>query len=95
MILIRKYKGETHRVEVINVGAYRYNGETYPTQTRISWKIAPYKISGNTFFGLPVKNASKERATGCSQQSVRFRFHAEASTFAAIIACARNLIRYR
>lgn len=58
MILIRKYKGETHRVEVINVGAYRYNGETYPTLTHISWKIAPYQISGNTFFGLPVKKRS-------------------------------------
>lgn len=58
MILIRKYKGEIHRVEVINVGAYRYNGETYPTLTHISWKIAPYQISGNTFFGLPVKKRS-------------------------------------
>ena len=68
MVLIRKYKGETHRVEVINVGAYRNNGETYPPQTRISWKIAPYKISGNTFFGLPVKNTSKERTTDRSRE---------------------------
>ena len=81
MVLIRKYKGETHRVEVINVGAYHNNGETYPTLTRISWKIAPYKISGNTFFGLPVKNASKERTTGRSQQSERFLFDQKISVY--------------
>ena len=53
--LLRKYNKEEHQVYVERDGTYSYRGVTYPTLTHISWIICPYKISGNTFFGLPVK----------------------------------------
>lgn len=53
--LIRNYKGEVVEVFVKDKGQYEWNGEIYPTLTHISWKVAGYQISGNTFFGLPIK----------------------------------------
>ena len=54
-LLIRNYKGEAVEVFVVAKGQYEWNGEVYPTLTHISWKVAGYQISGNTFFGLPIK----------------------------------------
>ena len=54
-LLIRNYKGEVVEVFVVAKGQYEWNGEVYPTLTHISWKVAGYQISGNTFFGLPIK----------------------------------------
>ena len=54
-LLIRNYKGEAVEVLVVAKGQYEWNGEVYPTLTHISWKVAGYQISGNTFFGLPIK----------------------------------------
>lgn len=56
--LIRIYKRRMIEVEVTENG-YKWNGETYPTLTHISWKAAGYQISGNTFFGLPSKPRNK------------------------------------
>ena len=53
--LIRNYKNEVVEVFVKAKGQYKWNGEVYPTLTHISWKVAGYQISGNTFFGLPIK----------------------------------------
>lgn len=53
--LIRNYKNEVVEVFVKAKGQYEWNGEVYPTLTHISWKVAGYQISGNTFFGLPIK----------------------------------------
>lgn len=52
--LVRAYQGSTIEVLVEESG-FTYNGKTYPTLTHISWLLTPYKASGNTFFGLPVK----------------------------------------
>ena len=54
-LLRRNYKGEVVEVFVVAKGQYEWNGEVYPTLTHISWKVAGYQISGNTFFGLPIK----------------------------------------
>lgn len=53
--LIRIYKKEIVDVLVKAAGQYEWEGEVYPTLTHISWKVAGYQISGNAFFGLPVK----------------------------------------
>ena len=58
-LLIRNYKGEVVEVFVVAKGQYEWNGEVYPTLTHISWKVAGYQISGNTFFGLPSKPRNK------------------------------------
>lgn len=52
--LVRAYQGSTIEVLVEKSG-FTYNGTWYPTLTHISWLVTPYKASGNTFFGLPVK----------------------------------------
>ena len=54
-LLMRNYKGNVVEVFVVAKGQYEWNGEVYPTLTHISWKVAGYQISGNTFFGLPIK----------------------------------------
>lgn len=57
--LVRKYKDDLVEVVVRAVGQYEWNGQVYPTLTHISWKAAGYQISGNAFFGLPVKRRCK------------------------------------
>lgn len=57
--LVRKYKKDLVEVVVRDVGQYEWNGQVYPTLTHISWKAAGYQISGNAFFGLPVKHRCK------------------------------------
>lgn len=52
--LVRAYQGSTIEVLVEKSG-FTYNGTWYPTLTHISWLVTPYKASGNTFFGLPVR----------------------------------------
>lgn len=57
--LIRKYKTSLVEVVVKAPGQYEWNGQVYPTLTHISWKVTGYQISGNAFFGLPVKHRCK------------------------------------
>lgn len=57
MKLVRAYQGKTIEV-VVEESGFTYEGITYPTLTHVSWKVTPYRASGNTFFGLPVKHRS-------------------------------------
>ncbi len=57
--LLRLYKKNLVEVRVKAPGQYEWNGQVYPTLTHISWKVTGYQISGNAFFGLPVKHRCK------------------------------------
>lgn len=57
--LLRLYKKNLVEVRVQAPGQYEWRGDVYPTLTHISWKVTGYQISGNAFFGLPVKHRCK------------------------------------
>ncbi len=58
MTLIRKHKGKTVTVKVLDHG-FEWEGTVYPTLTHVSWKAADYHISGNAYFGLAVPPRNK------------------------------------
>jgi len=58
MTLIRKHKGKTVTVKVLDHG-FEWEGTVYPTLTHVSWKAADYHISGNAYFGLAVTPRNK------------------------------------
>lgn len=54
--ILRRYKGNLITVTMLAPREYFYDGMVYPTLTHISWLVSGYQISGNAFFGLPIKH---------------------------------------
>lgn len=54
--ILRRYKGNLITVTMLAPREYFYDGRIYPTLTHISWLVSGYQISGNAFFGLPIKH---------------------------------------
>lgn len=49
--LVRKYKGKTYRVQVLEAG-FEYAGETFPSLTAVTERITGSHWNGYLFFGL-------------------------------------------
>ncbi len=54
-VIRKKYKGERIEVHRTALG-FLYEGKIYATLSEVSTAIAGYYISGNKFFGLPMKH---------------------------------------
>lgn len=53
--IVRKYKGRTHRVVVLEDGGFEYEGERYRTLTAVAKRITRSHINGFRFFKLGVQ----------------------------------------
>lgn len=50
-ILTREWKGRVHRVAVLAKG-FAWNGDTYPSLSKVAWAITGTRWNGPRFFGL-------------------------------------------
>jgi hypothetical protein len=65
-MLVREHGGVMHRVTVLAAG-YAWNGETYPSLSRVAKAITGTSWSGYAFFGLKERNKRKQELNGRAQ----------------------------
>jgi hypothetical protein len=77
-VLIREWKGKSHRVMVLAKG-FAYDGETYSNLSEIAGLITGTRWNGPRFFGLRSKTQEND-GTGVSDRSDRIKRKADAAS---------------